>query len=90
MDTWIRRPFNWTVKSENVEHAVFDLISEYWNVSPLSNDWVDGALVCLYKFKGEKGICDNYRRLTLLDAVGKVFNILDESVALEHMSCTHS
>ena len=31
----------------------------------LSNDWVDDILVCLYKGKREKGICDNYYRLAL-------------------------
>ena len=39
----------------------------------LANDWVGTALACLYKGKGEKGICDYYHEITLLDTFGSSF-----------------
>ena len=62
------------VKSFNVNPALFDLLTQCWNGSPLPNEWIDGALVCLYKGKGDKGSCDNYRGITLLGAVSKVLS----------------
>ena len=44
---------------DNVKHAVFDLCTMCWNGSPLPTDWVDDALVCLYKGKGEKEFVTN-------------------------------
>ena len=61
------------MKGENIQNVVFDLIEEGWNGSYLPNNWIDGALVCLYKDKRGKGISDNYCGITLLDLVDKVY-----------------
>ena len=60
------------VGSINVTEAIFDLITKSWTGTPIPQDWIDGILVSLFKGKGEKAICDNYRGITLLEAIGKV------------------
>ena len=55
---------------------VFDLVCEVWNGAPVHQDWIDAILVCLYKGKGQKSECGNYRGISLLEAVGKVFSKL--------------
>ena len=59
------------IGSENVRHATFDLIVQHWG-GTIPQDWIDGILLPLYKSKGEKSVCDNYRGITLLESVGKV------------------
>ena len=76
------------VGSENVTNAVFDLIIKSWNGTPIPQDWIDGILVSLFKGKGEKAICDNYRGITLLEAVGKVFSRLILNRLLEEICPT--
>ena len=36
-------------------------------------DWTHAVLIRLYKNKGDKRICDNYRGISLLVVAGKVF-----------------
>ena len=60
------------VGSEKVTKAILDLITKSWTGTPIPQDWIDGILVSLFKGKGEKAICDNFRGITLLEAVGKV------------------
>ena len=60
------------VGSPNVLLAVSDLLLKCWSESLVPKDWVDGVLVTLYKGKGDKAVCDNYRGITLLEVVGKV------------------
>ena len=40
-----------------------------WNGYHLPNEWIDGV-----KGKREKGICDNYRGITLFDPVSKILS----------------
>jgi len=39
----------------------------------MPTDWKDGIFVTLYKGKGPKSECFNYRTITLLSVPGKVF-----------------
>ena len=57
--------------SKNILRAVYDFIVISWSGIAIPQDWIDGILVSLYKGKREKSICDHYRRITLLDSVGK-------------------
>ena len=50
--------------------------SKVFAVYVLPNEWVDGALVFSYQGKVEKGICDNYHGITLLDLVDKIISIV--------------
>ena len=60
------------VGSENVEQAVFRLITISWTGSTVPQDWVDGIIITLFKGKAGRDICDHYRGITLLETVGKV------------------
>ena len=43
-----------------------------WYDDPVLQDCVDAIMLYLYKDKGSKSNCDNYRGISLLEAVGKV------------------
>ena len=45
-----------------------------WHGDPVPQDWVDGIMLPLYKGKGSKTNCGDYRGISLLEAVGKVFS----------------
>ena len=57
---------------EKVKSIVYALFKKSLEGTPIPQDWVDGILVSLFKYKGLKSECDNHRGITLLDAVGKV------------------
>lgn len=61
-----------TCGGENVAKAIHKFIKHSWEGNPIPQDWVDGILVSLFKGKGSKSVCDNYRGITLLESVGKV------------------
>ena len=53
----------------------------------------NGILVSIFKGKGEKSVCDNYRGITLLESVGKVLarllsNRLTEDICLTDTGST--
>jgi hypothetical protein len=52
---------------------VHRLISDVWLGAPVPQDWIDAILISLYKGKGLKSVCGDYRGISLLEAVGKVF-----------------
>ena len=56
----------------NVALAVLELINQFWDGPPIPQDWIDAILVSIFKGKGSKSVCDNYRGITLLEVVGKV------------------
>ena len=58
--------------SKNVLHAIHDSFVNSWGGIPIPQDWINGILVSIFKGKGEKSVCDNYRGITLLESVGKV------------------
>ncbi|CAF2129649.1 unnamed protein product [Rotaria magnacalcarata] len=37
------------------------------------NEWTEAIIIRLYKNKGDKRICDNYRGISPLDVAGKIF-----------------
>ena len=51
-------------------HAIF---TKVWRAGHIPADWKDGILTALYKGKGSKKECGNYRPITLLSVPGKVF-----------------
>ena len=61
------------VESHKMTEMITVLIVDCWNGTPVPQDWIDGTLISLYKGKGDKSICGNYRGITLLAAVGKIF-----------------
>ncbi|XP_072028227.1 uncharacterized protein [Amphiura filiformis] len=60
-----------------------------WNQGKLPKDLRDAVIITLYKNKGQKSDCSNYRRITLLSISGKVLarillNRLVTTIAEEH------
>ena len=51
-------------------HAV---LYSAWNTSIIPNDWKRGHVVPLWKGKGDRQDCNNFRGVMLLSVLGKVF-----------------
>jgi len=56
-----------------VSRALHSLFIQVWRSGRIPSAWKDGILVALYKGKGTKTECSNYRPITLLSVPGKVF-----------------
>ena len=48
------------------------LIEKIWMHEEIPNDFIDGIINTIYKKKGERSVCGNYRGITLLSAAGKI------------------
>ena len=49
-----------------------DLFTNCWERGTLPQDPRDAIIVSLYKYKGEKSDCSNYRGIILLSIAGKI------------------
>ena len=58
---------------EKIEVEIHRLIVEVWTGGSVPQDWIDAILIALFKGKGSKSVCGDYRGISLLVAVGKVF-----------------
>jgi exonuclease III len=55
-------------------HDVFlDIIRSIWEQEKMPEDFRDALIVALYKNKGSKADCGNYRGISLLSIAGKIF-----------------
>ena len=75
---------------EAVLDKLQDLFTNCWEKGTLSQDLRDAVIVFLYKNKGEKSDCSNYRGITLLSIAGKILarvllNRLIPTMAQENM-----
>ena len=62
---------------EPVSKALCELFHIVWETGRVPSEWREGLIVSLYKGKGTKNDCANYRPITLLSIPGKVFaNVL--------------
>ncbi|CAF3565234.1 unnamed protein product [Rotaria sp. Silwood1] len=50
-----------------------EIIRDVWEQEIMVKDWTVAVLIRLYKNKGDKRICDNYRGISLLVVAGKIF-----------------
>ena len=57
---------------EAVLNKLQDLFTNCWEKGTLPQDLRDAVIVSLYKNKGEKSDCSNYRGITLLSTTGKI------------------
>ena len=76
---------------EAVLDKLQDLFTNCWEKGTLLQDHRDAVIVPLYKNKGEKSDCSNYRGITLLSIAGKILvrvlmNRLIPTIAQENMS----
>ena len=66
---------------ESLKRWVWSMCVKVFESGIVPNDWKNAVIVPLYKGKGEKGECKNYRGISLLSVVGKVYaSILAERV----------
>ena len=56
---------------EAVLDELQDLFTNCWEKGTLMQDLRDAVIISLYKNKGEKSDCSNYRGITLLSTTGK-------------------
>jgi len=53
--------------------ALNELFIQVWEEEAVPDEWRQGIIIPLYKGKGSRSECSNYRGITLLSASGKVF-----------------
>ena len=59
---------------EAVRFLVWEIIGDFWEDESVHQDWRDAIMIVLYKSKGKRDICGNYRGIALLCVVGKVLS----------------
>ena len=52
---------------------LYSILCKCWNEGKFPDDMRDAKITTLYKNKGDKGDCNNYRGISLLSVAGKVF-----------------
>ena len=53
-------------------HRLHQFITTAWTSKQLPQQWKDANIVTIFKRKGDKTLCDNYRGISLLSVAGKV------------------
>ena len=68
------------IRNEFIKHSTPTLISIYCKLfnkvldsGIIPEQWVQGMIIPIYKGKGDREQCDNYRGITLLSCLGKLF-----------------
>jgi len=56
-----------------ISRALHELFTAVWATGKVPAEWKDGIIVSLYKGKGCRSSCSNYRPISLLSVPGKVF-----------------
>ena len=54
-------------------HHLYELLCQCWEDGYVPQDMRDANIVSLYKNKGDRSDCNNYRGISLLSVLGKVF-----------------
>ena len=57
---------------QSVRNFIFSLFTIFWTTLQLPSDLIDPNITVLFK-KGDRSICGNYRGISLLSCVGKIF-----------------
>jgi len=80
----------WKHGGETLHSKLHELFVCCWEQGKLPQDLRDAVIITLYKNKGEKSYCSNYRGITLLSIAGKILarvllNRLVPAVADHHL-----
>ena len=59
---------------EPVIYRLFELIIDVWENEKMVKEWSMTTLISLYKNKGDRKVCDNYRGIALLNITSKIFS----------------
>ena len=54
-------------------HPLYEILCQCWKEGEVPQDMRDSKITTLYKNKGDRSDCNNYRGISLLSIVGKVF-----------------
>jgi len=54
---------------------IYNLILKIWKNEQIPEEWTEGIICPIFK-KGDRRLCNNYRPITLLNTVYKIFAIL--------------
>ena len=65
-------PEIWKHGGTALHSKLLELLILCWEKSKLPQDFRDAVIITLYKNKGEKSNCSNYRGITLLSIAGKI------------------
>ena len=60
-------------KNSSLINKLHQLLTKCWHEKRVPQDMRDSKIITLYKNKGERSDCNNYRGISLLSIVGKVF-----------------
>ena len=66
-------------------NMITTMITDVWQGAPVPQDWKDAILVSLFKGKGLKSNCGDFRGISLLVTVGKVFSRVLLNRLLKHI-----
>ena len=80
----------WIHGGPSLHSKLHELLTRCWEQGKLPQDLRDAIIITLYKNKGEKSDCSNYRGITLLSNAGKILarlllNRLILTIANEHL-----
>ncbi|CAH1249728.1 Hypp8672 [Branchiostoma lanceolatum] len=83
-------PEVWKHGGVALHSKLHELLVHCWEQGKLPQDLRDAVIITLYKNKGEKADCSNYRGITLLSIAGKILarvllNRLVPAVAVHHL-----
>ncbi|CAF3322583.1 unnamed protein product [Rotaria socialis] len=59
---------------EPVIKWLHEMFTDMWENEQVVKEWSSATLIRLYKNKGDKKLCDNYRGISLLSVTGKIFS----------------
>lgn len=68
-----------------IVELLYGIFQKVWENDTTPKDWRDAILVSLYK-KGPRDLCGNYRGISLLSVVGKVFSRVLLNRLLKHIA----
>ena len=71
---------------EAVRFSVWEIIGAFWEDESVHQDWRDAIMIVLYKSKGKRDICGNYRGIALLCVVGKVLSRIMLTRVINHIA----
>ena len=60
-------------KDTDLLRHLYELLCQCWKEGTIPHDMCDANIITLYKNKGDRSECNNYRGISLLSTVGKTF-----------------